>query len=122
MELCHFDRIKANAGRAEVLNQNYTEHLRQQPDASLDRYILLDAQDWMGDGDLTDLWTQITRTARTGARVIFRTAAAPTLLPGRVPDAILSQWTYDEARCKAWTERDRSAIYGGFHLYMKASA
>ena len=37
----------------------------------------------MNDADLTALWTEITRTARPGARVIFRTAADERLLPGR---------------------------------------
>ncbi|MGL4974604.1 MAG: DUF3419 family protein, partial [Bosea sp. (in: a-proteobacteria)] len=60
---------------------------------------------------------EITRTARPGARVIFRTAAEESLLPGRIPDTLLGRWSYDEARCKAWTARDRSSIYGGFHLY-----
>ncbi|MFM9938715.1 MAG: DUF3419 family protein [Hyphomicrobiaceae bacterium] len=119
LELRNFDLVRANASRVDVLNISYTEHLRRQPDASLDRYVLLDAQDWMTDADLTDLWSEITRTARPGARVIFRTAAAPSLLPGRVPDAILGKWHYEEDRSKIWTERDRSAIYGGFHLYVK---
>ena len=60
----------------------FTEILRDSPAASFDRYVLLDAQDWMTDADLTALWTQITRTARPGARVIFRTAADERLLPG----------------------------------------
>ena len=42
---------------------------RHGPAASFDRYVLLDAQDWMGDADLTKLWSEITRTARPGARV-----------------------------------------------------
>ncbi|MEQ1616221.1 MAG: DUF3419 family protein [Hyphomicrobiaceae bacterium] len=121
LELRHFDRVRANANRVDVLNMSFTEHLRQQPHASLDRYVLLDAQDWMTDADLTDLWSEITRTARPGARVIFRTAAAPTLLTGRVPSSILGQWQYEAERSKAWTDRDRSAIYGGFHLYIKCS-
>ncbi|MFN4096476.1 MAG: DUF3419 domain-containing protein, partial [Sphingomonas sp.] len=50
-------------------------------------------------------------------RVLFRTAAAPTLLPGRVPDAILDRWDYAEAESLDFTARDRSAIYGGVHLY-----
>ncbi len=41
----------------------------------------------MNDEDLTALWTEITRTARPGARVIFRTAADERLLPGRLPAA-----------------------------------
>jgi S-adenosylmethionine-diacylglycerol 3-amino-3-carboxypropyl transferase len=72
----------------------------------------------MNDATLTRLWTEITRTARPGARVIFRTAAEPSLLPGRVSDAILSRWDYAEATSRALTAKDRSAIYGGFHLYI----
>ena len=52
--------------------------MRLRPRESFDRYVLLDAQDWMSDAELTELWGEITRTARPGARVIFRTAAEPT--------------------------------------------
>jgi S-adenosylmethionine-diacylglycerol 3-amino-3-carboxypropyl transferase len=60
----------------------------------------------------------MTRTAKPGARVIFRTAATPTLLPGRVDDEVLGQWTYEADQSRELTRRDRSAIYGGFHLYV----
>ena len=71
----------------------------------------------MTDEQLTALWREIVRTAKPGARVIFRTAGEETILPGRVPDAILSRFAYDAAAGRAWTARDRSSIYGGFHLY-----
>ncbi len=87
------------------------------PRGSADRYVLLDAQDWMTDAQLNALWREITRTARPGARVIFRTAAEPSLLPGRLDDAILDRWHYEGAQSRDLTLRDRSAIYGGFHLY-----
>ena len=106
----------------EILHSNYTEFLRRQPDASLDRYILLDAQDWMTDEQLTDLWTEITRTARPGSRVLFRTAGEPTILPGRVPDAVLGRWTYRAEDSLDYTRRDRSSIYGGVHLYVLGDA
>ncbi|HEV7287187.1 DUF3419 family protein [Sphingomonas sp.] len=109
--------VRDRAERVEVRHQNFVEYLDSMPDASLDRYILLDAQDWMTDAQLTRLWTAITRTAKPGSRVLFRTAAAPTLLPGRVPDAILDRWDYAEAESLGFTARDRSAIYGGVHLY-----
>lgn len=108
--------------RMEILHSNYTEFLRRQPDASLDRYILLDAQDWMTDEQLTDLWTEITRTARPGSRVLFRTAGEPTILPGRVPDAVLGRWTYRAEESLDYTRRDRSSIYGGVHLYVLGDA
>jgi S-adenosylmethionine-diacylglycerol 3-amino-3-carboxypropyl transferase len=114
----HFETIRARAGRVEVMNRSFTEYLRGQPDKSLDRYILLDAQDWMSDQQLNDLWQEITRTARAGARVIFRTAAEPSLLPGRVADDTLAHWRYEGEQSRDLNRRDRSAIYGGFHLYV----
>ena len=103
--------------RVEVRHQNFVDYLAGQPDASLDCYVLLDAQDWMTDAQLDTLWAAILRTARPGARVLFRTAGVPTILPGRVAPAILDRWTYAEAESLDFTARDRSAIYGGVHLY-----
>ena len=86
-------------------------------EASADRYVLLDAQDWMTKAQLTDLWTQITRTARPGGRVIFRTAGEHTILPGKLPDEILSRWNYLADRSRELNTQDRSSVYGGFHIY-----
>jgi S-adenosylmethionine-diacylglycerol 3-amino-3-carboxypropyl transferase len=108
------DRVE----RMDVLHTNYTDYLRTQPDASLDRYVLLDAQDWMTDQQLSELWREITRTARIGARVLFRTAGIETILPGRVPDSVLGQWRYAADESLDYTRRDRSSIYGGVHLYL----
>lgn len=113
----NFEILKSRANRIEVLNRSFTEYLETQESSSCDRYILLDAQDWMSDAQLNALWNEITRTAKTGARVIFRTAAKPSLLPGRVAPEILDRWEYLEGESLEFTTRDRSAIYGGFHLY-----
>ncbi len=116
-----FDVVRARVDRVEVMNRSITEYLADCPDASRDRYVLLDAQDWMTDAQLDALWTEITRTARPGARVIFRTAAEPSLLPGRLDPALLGRWRYEAEISQALTARDRSAIYGGFHLYIRES-
>jgi S-adenosylmethionine-diacylglycerol 3-amino-3-carboxypropyl transferase len=113
-----FDAVRARVDRVEVLNRSITEYLVACPEASRDRYVLLDAQDWMTDAQLDALWAEITRTARPGARVIFRTAAEPSLLPGRLDPALLARWRYEEELSRALAARDRSAIYGGFHLYV----
>lgn len=118
LERRHFQDIKDRVDRVDILHRSYTEHLATQDADSLDAYVLLDAQDWMTDAQLGLLWAEITRTAAPGARVIFRTANAPTLLPGRVDPALLDRWDYREAESRTCTARDRSAIYGGFHLYV----
>lgn len=114
-----YTAIRANIGRAKIHHRNIVELLKTKPAGGVDRFILLDAQDWMSDAQLNELWAEVTRTASPMARVIFRTAAGPTLLPGRVDDFVLGQWDYREQESLQFGRRDRSAIYGGFHLYVK---
>ena len=118
----NFEAVQSRCGRVRYVQRSLTEILRDSPPASFDRYALLDAQDWMNDADLTALWTEITRTARPGARVIFRTAADEPLLPGRLPDKLLGRWTYEEERSREFGRQDRSSIYGAFHLYILRGA
>jgi S-adenosylmethionine-diacylglycerol 3-amino-3-carboxypropyl transferase len=113
-----FDALRARASGLSVVHASFTEHLAARPAASVDAYVLLDAQDWMTDAQLNALWSEIARTAAPGARVIFRTAGEETILPGRVADAILARFDYDRERCREWTAKDRSSIYGGFHRYV----
>ncbi len=120
LQAVHFPALRARADRVSLRQQSMTAFLATQPDASVDCTVLLDAQDWMTDADLTALWREITRTARPGARVIFRTAADERLLPGRVPAAILGRWAYEEERSRELGRKDRSSIYGAFHLYRLA--
>jgi len=113
----HFDAIRTRCNRVSVRHESMTQFLSRSPNRSVNAFVLLDAQDWMSDQQLTDLWREINRSAAPGARVVFRTAADERLLPGRIPDEILDAWTYHEAQSRALNDRDRSSIYGGFHLY-----
>ncbi len=116
----NFAALRERADRVRFRQQSMTEFLATQPDASVDCVVLLDAQDWMSDADLIALWREVTRTARPGARVIFRTAADERLLPGRVPATVLARWHYEAERSRILGHQDRSSIYGAFHLYRLA--
>lgn len=115
----HYAAIRKHTDSVTVHHASFTELLADKPAASVDRYVLLDAQDWMTDSQLNDLWTEITRTSSTSARVIFRTAAEKSVLDGRLSPALLDQWTYLPERSEELNRLDRSAIYGGFHIYEK---
>lgn len=117
----NYPAIRTNIDRVAIHHRNIVDLLRQKAGGSVDRFVLLDAQDWMSDRQLNELWAEITRTGSQDARVIFRTAAEPTLLPGRVADNVLARWEYRTAESLEFTRRDRSAIYGGFHLYVRKS-
>lgn len=119
LEPQHFETLRNHAGRVQVLNRSLTDLLGEAPGESKDCYVLLDAQDWMTDAQLNALWGQISRTAKPGARVIFRTGGHQDILPGRVAADILSGWSYDDAASAVGFKNDRSAIYGGFHVYRR---
>jgi S-adenosylmethionine-diacylglycerol 3-amino-3-carboxypropyl transferase len=119
LQAANFEVLRDRAARVELFHGAFTDRLNNERDSSLDAYVLLDAQDWMNDETLTTLWREIARTARPGARVIFRTAADERLLPGRVPEDILSRFTFEAERARELGARDRSSIYGAFHLYVR---
>ncbi|CDX29649.1 conserved hypothetical protein [Mesorhizobium sp. SOD10] len=122
LEQRNYKTIRDNIDRVAIHHANLIKFLAAKDAGSVDRFVLLDAQDWMTDDLLNALWTEITRTASSGARVIFRTAAEPSLLPGRVSSSLLDQWTYEADASREFSAKDRSAIYGGFHLYVKRAA
>ncbi|HBM88473.1 MAG: DUF3419 family protein [Parvibaculaceae bacterium] len=117
LQAAHFADMRDRADRVKVRHRSFTELLADEPEEAFDAYVLLDAQDWMTDAQLNELWSEITRTAEPGARVVFRTAGSDTILPGRVADETLSRWAYKREESLDYTARDRSAIYGGVHLY-----
>jgi S-adenosylmethionine-diacylglycerol 3-amino-3-carboxypropyl transferase len=116
----NYETIKSRLSRVEVHHASMTDFLSEQPARSLHRYVLLDAQDWMTPEQLTALWTQIDRTADADdARVIFRTAGRESPLTRRLPPSLLAPWDYLEEEGKALHAKDRSSIYGGFHVYTR---
>ncbi len=113
----HFDVLRSRVDRLTMLHASLTDTIEAMPTASAHRFVLLDAQDWMNDGQLNALWSAITKAAAPDARVIFRTAGQNTILPGRVADVTLGQWTHLAGLSKSLNGEDRSSIYGGFHVY-----
>ncbi|MDJ0977318.1 MAG: DUF3419 family protein [Erythrobacter sp.] len=113
----NWEIMRERIERLNVVRANMVHWIGDRDEASMDRFVLLDAQDWMNNDQLDELWGRITRASRPGARVLFRTAAVPTMLPGRLDNAILSKWCYLEEPSADLTARDRSSIYGGVHVY-----
>lgn len=115
----HFETVRARLDRLDIQQANMTDWLASQEARSIDKFILLDAQDWMTDDQLNALWSQICRTARPDARVLFRTADKPSLLPGRLRSSLLNLWQYRAEQSRELNAMDRSSIYGGVHLYVR---
>lgn len=115
-----YDLLRRRTDRVTTRLASMTGYLAEQPEASVDRFVLLDAQDWMTPAQCEALWVQITRAAAPGTRVIFRTAGHETPLERKLPPEILAGWRYEREDSEAFHRQDRSSIYGGFHIYAKA--
>ncbi|MBK1888475.1 BtaA family protein [Undibacterium sp. 14-3-2] len=119
LQQAHFFSLRRNIDRLHAHHLTMTDFLRTQPRASMDAYVFLDAQDWMDQSQLTSLWEEVNRTAAPGARVVFRTAGQSSPLEAALPSTLLSTWHTDTGHNRALHALDRSAIYGGMHLYQK---
>lgn len=117
LQRANWEAMKERVGRLDVTRANMVAWIGARDQQSMDRFVLLDAQDWINNQQLDGLWSRITRSSRPGARVLFCTAAEPSLLPGRLDDAIFGKWRYLEETSADLTCRDRSSIYGGVHVF-----
>ncbi|MNT28593.1 hypothetical protein D3C72_1642890 [compost metagenome] len=73
----------------------------------------------MDDAQLNALWREVTRTAARGARVVFRTGGSASPLETRLAPQVRAAWHTDPDHNRELHRRDRAAIYGGVHLYIK---
>jgi S-adenosylmethionine-diacylglycerol 3-amino-3-carboxypropyl transferase len=114
-----YDVIRTRTDRVQIHHASLTDFLKTQQPGTIDRFVLLDAQDWMTPPMLNALWLQIDRAASSGARVIFRTAGPDSPLARKLAPELLAAWDYREAESLALHAKDRASIYGGFHLYRR---
>jgi S-adenosylmethionine-diacylglycerol 3-amino-3-carboxypropyl transferase len=113
----YFELIRNNIDRLSIEQNNVLDALKRMPANSVDAVVLLDAQDWMTAEEICTLWTEITRTANPGARIIFRTAGKSSPIETALSEDLNALWKRNHATSDQLIHEDRSAIYGGFHLY-----
>ena len=114
----NYPTLKNNAARIRTRIGSITEELNNQPAGAFNRFVFLDAQDWMNAAMMTELWRAIAERSETGARVIFRTAGAASPIETNLPADLRARFVYEEELSKELFKQDRASIYGGFHLYV----
>jgi S-adenosylmethionine-diacylglycerol 3-amino-3-carboxypropyl transferase len=114
----NFDFLKTNANRIETKICSVTDEIKNRPKGAFNRFVFLDAQDWMNTENLTDLWQTIAEKAESGARIIFRTASANSPIETNLPEDLRARFVYEKELSDELFQQDRASIYGGFHLYI----
>jgi S-adenosylmethionine-diacylglycerol 3-amino-3-carboxypropyl transferase len=113
----NYETLQGRVGRVEARLASMTDFLAGEAPGSIDKYVLLDAQDWMSRDQLNALWREIGRTARPGARIVYRTAGERPRLDTELSPALIADWRYEAEFSRSLLARDRSAIYGGVHVF-----
>jgi len=114
----NFEKLKANIDRLRTEIGSVTDEIKTQPRGTFNRFVFLDAQDWMDADGLTELWSVLAEKAEPNSRIIFRTAGAGSPIETRLPKTLRENFVYEKDASKRLFKRDRASIYGGFHLYI----
>jgi len=118
----NYATLKANADRLITIIGSATDVIKNSEPGTFDRFVFLDAQDWMTVEQMTELWSSIAERAGPGSRIIFRTAGAASPVETNLTDDLRSRFSYDAELSKELFKQDRASIYGGFHLYVRTES
>jgi S-adenosylmethionine-diacylglycerol 3-amino-3-carboxypropyl transferase len=113
----NYAALKKNAGKLQTRIGSITDEIKRQPADAFNRFVFLDAQDWMNAETMTDLWSAIAEKGEKDSRIIFRTAGATSPIEKNLPPDLRAKFVYEEEFSKKLFRQDRASIYGGFHLY-----
>ena len=114
----NYEKFKADAIKISTIIGSVTDEIRENPKNTFNRFVFLDAQDWMNAETLTELWTAIAEKGEPNSRIIFRTASRFSPIETNLPANLRENFYYEKDLSKELFKQDRAAIYGGFHLYV----
>jgi S-adenosylmethionine-diacylglycerol 3-amino-3-carboxypropyl transferase len=90
--------------RLTLVDGGFTAYLRTQPDANIAGYALSNICEWLTEPQIDELFGEIVRTARPGARLVLRNFVGWTEVPPRFRGAV----SEDRARGEELIRLDRS--------------
>lgn len=114
----NFAKLKAAAEKIETKINSITEEIKRDSFGAFNRFVFLDAQDWMNGEAMIELWQSIADRAEPNSRVIFRTAGAKSPIEKILPENLRDKFVYEKDLSQELFKQDRASIYGGFHLYI----
>jgi S-adenosylmethionine-diacylglycerol 3-amino-3-carboxypropyl transferase len=113
----NYKLLKANTDRLTTKIGSVIDEIKNSEKGTFNRFVFLDAQDWMNAETMTELWSAIADKAESGSRAIFRTASAASPIETNLPAELRSKFSYEKELSAELFKQDRASIYGGFHLY-----
>ncbi len=118
----NYEKLKANADGLTTVIGSATDVIKNSDAGAFNRFVFLDAQDWMNAEQTTELWSLIAEKAEPASRIIFRTAGAASPIEADLPPDLRAQFSYESELSQQLFKQDRASIYGGFYLYVRTGS
>lgn len=109
----NFSVIRRNIDHVHPVTADSKIWLSEQPDNLFDAFALSNICELMDDGDTHKLFAEVLRTAKSGARVIFRNL----MIPREVPEDLRKNIVKNEVLSRQLQYNDRSFVYGKVAAY-----
>ncbi|HXB95365.1 MAG TPA: DUF3419 family protein [Puia sp.] len=105
--------LQKNIQRINPITADGKYWLQQRPAGFFDGMSLSNICELMDDNDTAKLFTEVARTAKDGARIVFRNL----MVPREVPESLRDRIVKDEAESRRLQLSDRSFVYGKIAAY-----
>jgi S-adenosylmethionine:diacylglycerol 3-amino-3-carboxypropyl transferase len=98
--------VRSRLDDLQLVDAGYAEYLATCEDNSIDAFALSNICEWLDQSGVDDLFEQVVRAARPGARVCFRNFVGHTSIPERFRSTLVE----DTVRGAEAIARDRSCL------------
>jgi S-adenosylmethionine-diacylglycerol 3-amino-3-carboxypropyl transferase len=102
----HREFLRSRLDSLELVDAGYAEYLKSCDDDSVDAFALSNICEWLDGKGIEDLFEQVVRVGRPGARVCFRNFVGRTAIPER----FLSSLVEDPTAGSEAIKHDRSCL------------
>ncbi|MEJ7586721.1 MAG: DUF3419 family protein [Ferruginibacter sp.] len=109
----NFDLLRSRVNRIKIITADAQGWVDSMQDNSIDCFALSNICELMSENETHRLFSGVCRTARTGARVIFRNL----MVPREVPETLKGQVVKNDLLSRHISANDRSFVYGKVAAY-----
>lgn len=102
--------LRSRLDSLELVDGGYAEYLESCDEDSVDAFALSNICEWLDPEGIEDLFEQVTRVARPGARVCFRNFVGHTAIPEKFRSILIENRSAGEAAIRG----DRSCLQSRF--------
>jgi S-adenosylmethionine-diacylglycerol 3-amino-3-carboxypropyl transferase len=106
--------VRERLDRIEIVTSDAQSWLGRQPNASIDAFSLSNICELMSPMETDRLFTEVTRSARGGARICFRNL----IVPRGVPESLQSEIVLKEELSRDLSAQDRSFVYSRVQAFV----